>query len=303
MDQPINFVLHSLVKHAGRPGYAVATGHGPVAVFQDVSDLSRPGADYRLESARVRLHERLLFRGPALHENQGIGFILATPAGAALLLLPPSSPPPPDTILLGSRQESWFGFSPETRIAAQPAPMALHALTPETCLIIASGNPAGLAALVRRQAHGLFHPPQHAAPISIQPGALGDGLPDQPLILSPDQPILIDNVFVRAGVLLGAPGIARAPVTDPLITYLRPELTQEACLVANGTTVLVSRATLPASNAAPPDPAAPIAPDPNMPEPPLAKPIRPVMLDLPQVYAYRQLPRTLRERFRLAPVA
>lgn len=294
---PFPFTLHSLVKHPSAPGYAVATDHGPVGVSRDASDLSRPGADYRLASARVRLDERLLFRGPALHENQGIGFILATVNGAAILLCAPEAPPPPRTVLLGSRQENWFGFAPETRIAAEPEPLPLAALTPETCLVSASGNPTRLAALVRREAHLLFHPPPHAAPVIIRQGALGPGLPDHDLTLSPDQALLVEDVFVRAGALVGAPGIHRAPFPDRVLTYLRPELSHEACLVANGLTVLVARA-IPAGNDAPPDPAAPITPDLSGPEPLPADATRPAMLDLPQVYSARQLPRHLRQRFR-----
>ena len=290
--EPIDFILHDLAKRGDAAGFAVVACAGPVAVTREDRDLTRPGADFCLVGPGLHRRARLVFRGPALSNGQPRGFILADQADQPLLLSDRCAAESlPDHVLMGSRQEGWYGFAADMACAVEPAPCAVRDLTPTTRLAIASGNRAALARVVRREVCPLFHEPVLAAPVRIAPDALGPGQPDQGLVLSPDQAVLVEDVFVRAGVLVGAPGVTREPF-DRVVTYFRPELTEEACLTVHGMVVPARRAAVMADDR----PEAWEAPEATETPEVTTAPPRPAMLDLPMVYSVRQLPFILRTK-------
>lgn len=70
------------------------------------------------------------------------------------------------------------------------------------------------------------------APVRIETGALGGGLPTRPLFVSPDHALLLDGLLVPAGQVLGG-GIAQTPMPERL-EYYNIELERHGCVLAHG---------------------------------------------------------------------
>ena len=69
-------------------------------------------------------------------------------------------------------------------------------------------------------------------PVRIPAGALGAGIPQRALDLSPLHAVLIDGVLVPVAALVGCAGIARAPIADT--AYVHVELAEAGIVYAEG---------------------------------------------------------------------
>ncbi|MCX7383882.1 MAG: Hint domain-containing protein [Alphaproteobacteria bacterium] len=70
-------------------------------------------------------------------------------------------------------------------------------------------------------------------PVWIAAGALGGGLPDRDLVVSPEHALLIDEVLVPAALLLNGSTIRRVTGLDE-IDYFNPEFDSHDCVMAHG---------------------------------------------------------------------
>lgn len=81
----------------------------------------------------------------------------------------------------------------------------------------------------------------HLRPVRVRAGALGDGLPERDMLLSPNHRLLFvedcpegeREVFVAAGSLVGEPGIERAE--DGAIDYIHILCDRHEVLLSDGT--------------------------------------------------------------------
>ena len=79
-----------------------------------------------------------------------------------------------------------------------------------------------------------FADPLRVAPIRIKADALGDGLPQRDLLLSPDHAVLIDDLLVQAGALVNGSSITREMQVPTIFTYYHVELEDHSLILANG---------------------------------------------------------------------
>jgi len=78
------------------------------------------------------------------------------------------------------------------------------------------------------------HPnPASVAPIMVQPGALGEGVPHRPLYVSPDHAMLVEGALIPVDALVDGTTILRMPARGQ-VTYLHVELDEHDIIVAEG---------------------------------------------------------------------
>jgi hypothetical protein len=87
----------------------------------------------------------------------------------------------------------------------------------------------------RRVVHTRFADPLRSWPVRIMAGALGDNLPTQDLLLSPDHALYLDGALVHAGALVNGRTIVQQRPQGETFTYYHLEIDSHALILANGT--------------------------------------------------------------------
>jgi hypothetical protein len=127
-------------------------------------------------------------------------------------------------------------FLAGTAIATPGGSVPVERLAIGDVVLTATGEHRPVLWVGRQTCHSRFGDPLRVLPIRIAPGALGDGLPNRDLCLSPDHALLIDGVLVQAGALVNGWTITRmaaAEVGDRFV-YFHIELEDHALLLAEG---------------------------------------------------------------------
>jgi hypothetical protein len=125
-------------------------------------------------------------------------------------------------------------FAPGTRILTTEGEIAVEHLAPGDIAVLADGATSKITFIGHRQIDPRRHPrPENVSPIRIAPGALADGIPSRPLILSPDHAIFIDDVLVQAKDLVDGIAIIQ-DMNGAAIRYFHVELETHGILLAEG---------------------------------------------------------------------
>jgi hypothetical protein len=124
-------------------------------------------------------------------------------------------------------------FCAGTAIATPLGAAAVETLNPGDLVMTANGAKP-VRWIGQNHVHTRFADPLRNLPIRIAAGALGAGLPQRDLLLSPDHALFLDGVLVQAAALAGLPGITRETVMPETFTYYHVELATHELLFAEG---------------------------------------------------------------------
>jgi hypothetical protein len=131
-------------------------------------------------------------------------------------------------------------FLQGTRIATPTGPRAVEDLRIGDLVLTLGGEAAPVRWMGRRalHAHGpggyLRADPLRVMPIRIRAGALGAGVPERDLLVSPDHAILVEDILVQAGALVNGVSIIRENRLPERFTFHHLELADHALILAEG---------------------------------------------------------------------
>jgi hypothetical protein len=131
-------------------------------------------------------------------------------------------------------------FLEGTLIATPTGPRPVEDLRIGDPVLTAEGAVAPVRWMGRRTLHA-FGPegylradPLRVMPIRIRAGALGAGLPERDLLVSPDHAILVDDILIQAGALVNGRSIVRENRLPERFTFHHVELADHALILAEG---------------------------------------------------------------------
>jgi hypothetical protein len=133
-------------------------------------------------------------------------------------------------------QISLLCFYPGTAIATPAGEVAVEALRVGD-LVLTSNGPKPVRWIGESHVSTRFADPLRCLPIRIAAGALGGGLPQRDLLVSPDHALFMKDVLVQAAALIGQPGISREHNVPETFTYYHVELASHELLYAEGALV------------------------------------------------------------------
>ena len=125
-------------------------------------------------------------------------------------------------------------YCPGTLIATDGGQVAVEKLRIGDRVMTRSGEPVPIRWIGRRSYGGRFVSARPGLrPIRIKQGALGDGLPQRDLLVSPEHAMFIDGVLVPARCLVNGVSIIQDPAPGP-VEYVHVELPRHDVIVAEG---------------------------------------------------------------------
>ena len=101
-------------------------------------------------------------------------------------------------------------------------------------VLAADGGAQRLLWIARRAISRRFADPVRFCPVRISAGAIGEGVPNQDLVLSPCHAILVAGVLVQAGALVNGLTITREFETPPTWNYFHLEIERQGLVIAGG---------------------------------------------------------------------
>ncbi len=125
-------------------------------------------------------------------------------------------------------------FCAGTRIATPSGVRLVEALEAGDEVLTASGETRIVRWMGRRVVDLRFADPLRALPVRIKAGALGDGLPVQDLLVSPDHAMFLDGILVQAGAMVNGSSIVREGNMPPRFTYYHIETADHSLILAEG---------------------------------------------------------------------
>ncbi len=131
-------------------------------------------------------------------------------------------------------------FLQGTLIATPTGPRPVEDLRSGDPVLTAAGAEAPVRWMGRRSLHA-FGPdgylradPLCVMPIRIRAGALGAGLPERDLLVSPDHAILVEDILIQAGALVNGTTVVRENRLPERFTFYHVELADHALILAEG---------------------------------------------------------------------
>jgi hypothetical protein len=128
-------------------------------------------------------------------------------------------------------------FLAGTRLLTPGGPRSVEELRPGDLLCTLNAGAQPLRWLGRSTVSLRFADPLRVLPIRIAKGALGGGLPERDLLLSPDHALYLDGILVQAAALVNGVSITRMDGMPATFTYYHAELAHHELLLAEGVAV------------------------------------------------------------------
>jgi len=125
-------------------------------------------------------------------------------------------------------------FCAGARIATPDGERAVETLRIGDRVLTANGGVEPLVWIGRRRVHTRFADPLRLWPVRIAAGALGENLPAQDLLLSPDHALFLDGLLVHAGALVNGRTIVQHRPEGESFSYYHLEIDTHALIRANG---------------------------------------------------------------------
>ena len=125
-------------------------------------------------------------------------------------------------------------FCAGTRIATPSGARLVEELAIGDTVLTPSGEAKTVRWMGRRVVDMKFADPARALPVRIKAGALGDGLPVQDLLVSPDHAMFLDGILVQAGAMVNGSSIVREGNMPAQFTYYHIETADHALILAEG---------------------------------------------------------------------
>ncbi len=125
-------------------------------------------------------------------------------------------------------------FLGQTRIATPDGMKPVEGLKIGDLVLTDDGAAVPVRWIGRRTVSTVFADPLRVMPVRIRAGALGDNLPLQDLLISPDHALLIGDVLTNAGALVNGVSILREREMPRNFVYYHVEVDAHALILAEG---------------------------------------------------------------------
>ena len=122
-------------------------------------------------------------------------------------------------------------FMPGTRILTPTGYAAVETLMPGDQVQTIDGRVVAVCWVGRQTVSALFADPLRL-PIRVKAGALGDHVPCNDLLLSPDHALLVDGVLAQAGALVNGTSVVREVDVPDVLTYYHVEVDDHSLILA-----------------------------------------------------------------------
>ncbi len=125
-------------------------------------------------------------------------------------------------------------FYPGTLVATPTGQRVVESLAIGDLVLTHEGAARPVRWMGRQTVSTVFADPLRVLPIRISAGALGAGMPERDLLVSPDHALLVEDILVQASALVGLPGITREEAVPERFTYHHVELADHSLILAEG---------------------------------------------------------------------
>ncbi|MBU6449417.1 MAG: Hint domain-containing protein [Rhodospirillales bacterium] len=125
-------------------------------------------------------------------------------------------------------------FCAGTRIATPGGLRLVEELEAGDTVLTATGEAKAVRWMGRRVVDMQFADLARNLPVRIKAGALGNGLPTQDLMVSPDHAMFLDGILVQAGAMVNGTSIVREGNMPTRFTYYHIETAEHDLILAEG---------------------------------------------------------------------
>jgi hypothetical protein len=140
--------------------------------------------------------------------------------------------PNPDNWDLSTGAAVAFCFMAGTAVRTPAGDVAVETLKTGDLVTLSDGRIAPVSWLGVQTVSMVFADPLRILPIRVKAGALGAGLPQRDLLLSPDHALLVDGILAQAGALVNGVSIVRETQVPAVFTYYHVEVADHSLILA-----------------------------------------------------------------------
>jgi hypothetical protein len=125
-----------------------------------------------------------------------------------------------------------FCFMAGTGVRTPTGDVAVETLKTGDLVTLNDGRIAPVSWLGRQTVSTQFADPLRSLPVRIKANALGEGLPQRDMLLSPDHALLVDGILAQAGALVNGVSIVRETRVPAVFTYYHVEVADHSLILA-----------------------------------------------------------------------
>lgn len=140
--------------------------------------------------------------------------------------------PNPDNWDLSTGAAVAFCFMAGTAVRTPTGDVAVETLKTGDLVTLSDGRIAPVSWLGVQTVSMVFTDPLRILPVRVKADALGAGLPQRDLLLSPDHALLVDGILAQAGALVNGVSIVRETQVPAVFTYYHVEVADHSLILA-----------------------------------------------------------------------